>query len=136
MGGAEDGFRGRVQLTFDTVAASIPQVSAGKLNPIAVTTGRRFEALPNVPTFAEAGLAGFDLASWNALMAPRGTPREVIDLIDGHVNAVLGEPEIRKRLTELGIQPMTGTPEQLAAFVRTEAQKWGDLVRQAKIVAD
>jgi tripartite-type tricarboxylate transporter receptor subunit TctC len=52
------------------------------------------------------------------------------------VNAILGEPEIRKRLTELGIQPMTGTPEQLAAFVRTEAQKWGDLVRQAKIVAD
>ena len=131
-----DLFGERIQLTFDTVSASLPQVAAGKLKPLAVTTGKRFDAVPNVPTLAESGIPGFDLAPWNALMAPRGTPKEIINFVNGHVVAILAEPELRKRLVELGIQPTSGTPEQLEAFVQSEAQKWGELVRQAKIVAE
>ncbi|HYF19507.1 MAG TPA: tripartite tricarboxylate transporter substrate binding protein [Ramlibacter sp.] len=131
-----DLFGGRIQLTFDTVSASLPQAAAGKLKPLAVTTGRRFEAVPNVPTLAESGLPGFDLAPWNALVAPRGTPREIVSFLNAHVVAVLAEPDLRKRLVELGIQPQSGTPEQLDAFIQSEAQKWGDLVRQAKITAE
>ncbi|MBK8738278.1 MAG: hypothetical protein IPM02_01395 [Betaproteobacteria bacterium] len=127
---------GRIQLTIDTVSASLPQVAAGKIKPLAVTTGKRFEAVPNVPTLAEAGVPGFDLAPWNALMAPRGTPREIVNFLNGHIVAILAEPDTRKRMVELGIQPTSGTPEQLEAFVHSEAQKWGGLVRQAKIVAE
>jgi tripartite-type tricarboxylate transporter receptor subunit TctC len=125
-----------VQLTFDTVAAALPHANAGTLKPLAVTTGRRFEAMPDVPTLAEAGVAGFDLAPWNALMAPKGTPRPIVQYLSTQVQAVLADPELRKRLVDLGIQAQSGTPEQLEAFVQSEARKWGDLVRQAKITAD
>jgi tripartite-type tricarboxylate transporter receptor subunit TctC len=131
-----DLFGGRVQLTIDTVSASLPQAAAGKLKPLAVTTARRFEAVPNVPTLAEAGVPGFDLAPWNALMAPKGTPKEIVNALNAHVVAILAEPDTRKRLVELGIQPSSGTPEQLQSFVQAEAQKWGELVRQAKISAE
>lgn len=109
---------------------------AGKLKPLAVTNGRRFEAVPDVPTLAESGLSGFDLAPWNALVAPRGTPGDIVRFLNAHVVAVLAEPELRKRLVELGIQPQSGTPEQLDAFIQAEAKKWGELVRQAKITAE
>jgi tripartite-type tricarboxylate transporter receptor subunit TctC len=131
-----DLFGGRVQLTIDTVSASLPQAAAGKLKPLAVTTGKRFDAVPNVPTLAESGVTGFDLAPWNALVAPRGTPKEIINYLNGHIVAILAEPDLRKRMIELGIQPVSGTPEQLGVFIQSEAQKWGDLVRLAKIVAE
>ena len=131
-----DLFGGRIQLTIDTVSASLPQAAAGKIKPLAVTTGKRFEAMPNVPTLSEAGVPGFDLAPWNALMAPRGTPKDIINILNAHVVAILSEPDLRKRMVELGIQPVSGTPEQLEAFVHSEMQKWGELVRQAKIVAE
>jgi tripartite-type tricarboxylate transporter receptor subunit TctC len=127
---------GRVQLTIDTVSASLPQAAAGKLKPLAVTTGKRFEAVPNVPTLGEAGVAGFDLAPWNALMAPKGTPREIVAYLNAQVQAIVAEPDTRKRMVELGIQPETGTPEQLGAFIQSESRKWGALVRQAKITAE
>ncbi len=126
---------GRVQLTIDTVSASLPQAAAGKIKPLAVTTGTRFDAVPNVPTLGEAGVPGFDLAPWNALMAPRGTPKDIVNYLNGHIVAIVAEPETRKRMVELGILPTSGTPEQLEAFVVSESQKWGDLVRQARIVA-
>lgn len=131
-----DLFGGRVQLAFDTVAAALPHANAGSLKPLAVTTGRRFEAMPDVPTLSEAGVAGFDLAPWNALMAPRGTPRAIVQYLSVQVGAVLADPDLRKRLVDLGIQAQSGTPEQLDAFVQAETRKWGELVRQAKITAD
>jgi tripartite-type tricarboxylate transporter receptor subunit TctC len=131
-----DLFGGRIELTIDTVSASLPQAAAGKIKPLAVSTGKRFEAVPDVPTLAEAGVPGFDLAPWNALMAPRGTPKEIVDYLNGHVVAMLAEPELRKRLVGLGIQPSSGTPEELRAFVESELKKWGGLVRQAKIVVE
>ncbi len=127
---------GRVELTIDTVSASLPQIAGGKVKPLAVSTGRRFEAVPDVPTLAEAGVPGFDLAPWNALMAPQGTPKEIVEFLNGHIVAIVAEPEMRERLVKLGIQPSSGTPEQLGAFIVSESQKWGDLVRQAKIVAE
>ena len=131
-----DLFGGRIELTIDTVSASLPQAAAGKLKPLAVSTSKRFEAVPEVPTLAEAGVPGFDLAPWNALMAPRGTPKEIIAYLNSHVVAMLTEPELRQRLIDLGIQPTSGTPQQLQAFIESESRKWGDLVRQAKIAAE
>ena len=130
-----DLYGGRVQLTIDTVSASLPQAAAGKIKPLAITTGKRFDAVPTVPTLGEAGVPGFDLAPWNALMAPRGTPKDIVNYLNGHIVSILAEPETQKRMVELGILPTSGTPEQLEAFVVSESQKWGDLVRQAKIVA-
>jgi len=131
-----DLFGERIQLTIDTVSASLPQAVAGKIKPLAVTTGKRFEAVPNVPTMAEAGLTGFDLAPWNALMAPQGTPKDIINFLNAHLAAILAEPDLRKRMVELGIQPQSSTPEQLGIFVESETKKWGDLVKQAKIMAE
>ncbi len=85
---------------------------------------------------AESGVPGFDLAAWNALVAPRGTPREIVSLLNAHVVAILGEADTRKRLIDLGVQPVSGTPKQLGAFIQSETQKWGDLARKAKITAD
>ena len=82
-----------------------------------------------------SALKGFDLAPWNALMAPRGTPRQIVDYLNSHVVAILAEPETRDKMLKLGIQPMSGTPDELGEFVKAEGRKWGDLVRQAKIVA-
>jgi tripartite-type tricarboxylate transporter receptor subunit TctC len=127
---------GRVELTIDTVSASLPQIAGGKIKPLAVSTGRRFEAVPDVPTLAEAGVPGFDLAPWNALMAPHGTPKEIVDFLNAHVVAIVNEPEMRGRLVKMGIQPSSGSPEQLGAFIGSELRKWGDLVSQAKIVAE
>ena len=131
-----DVIAGRVEVTIDTVSATLPQIAGGKVKPLAVSTGKRFEAVPNVPTLAEAGVQGFDLAPWNALMAPQGTPKAIVDYLNGHVVAILSEPDLREQLVKLGIQPSSGTPEQLGAFIVSESQKWGDLVRQAKIVAE
>jgi tripartite-type tricarboxylate transporter receptor subunit TctC len=131
-----DLFGGRVQIMIDTVTASLPQISGGKMKPLAISTARRFEAVPAIPTMIESGVPGFDLAPWNALFAPHGTPAAVISLLNAEVAAILAEPETRQRLVQIGIDPAGGSPEQLAAFVRSETQKWGDLVRKANIKAD
>jgi len=131
-----DLFSERVQLTIDTVSTSLPQAAAGKIKPLAVTTAKRFEATPDVPTLAESGLAGFDLAPWNALFAPKGTPADIVDFLNAHVVAILAEPDLRRRMVALGIQPASSTPAELGAFVSAESRKWGELVRQAGIKAE
>lgn len=127
---------GRIELTMDTVSASKPQVAAGKIRPLAVTSGRRFDAVPEVPTLAESGLAGFDLSPWNALMGPRGVPQDIVTLLNGHVVAILAEADTKKRLADLGIQAVSGTPEQLDSFIHAETKKWGELIARAKIKAE
>ncbi|MGE4240788.1 Bug family tripartite tricarboxylate transporter substrate binding protein [Ramlibacter sp.] len=131
-----DLFGGRIQATIDTVSATMPQIAGGKVKALAVSTARRFEAVPDVPTLAESGVGDFDLAPWNGLMAPRGTPREIVNLLNMHVAAILAEPDTRKRMVDLGIQPASGTPEQFDRFVQGEARKWGDLIRKANIKAE
>jgi tripartite-type tricarboxylate transporter receptor subunit TctC len=126
---------GRIPLLVDTVTASLSQINAGKLKPIAITTGSRSKVAPNIPTFAESGLAGFELVAWNALFAPRGTPAPVIQKLNGEVTKILAQPETQQRLLQMGFEPSSSTPEQLGAFVESETKKWVTLIRSAGLTA-
>lgn len=127
---------GQVQLMIDTAPAVLPQVSAGKIKAIAISTGQRTELAPNIPTIAESGVPGFELTAWNAMFAPRGTPPEIINRLHAELAKALAQPELRERLLRLGFEPGKGTPESLSAFVQSESARWGASIRKAGIKAD
>jgi len=134
--GITDLVGGQVQLMIDTVPAILPQITAGKLKAIAISTGQRTELAPNIPTLAESGMPGFELVAWNAMFAPAKTPPEIINQLHAEVAKALAQPEMRQRLLRLGFEPGKGTPESLAAFVQSESQRWGASIRKAGIKAD
>ncbi|WP_157267195.1 tripartite tricarboxylate transporter substrate binding protein [Azohydromonas aeria] len=124
---------GRTALMFDTVAAVAPQVKGGKLRALAVTTSRRSSVLPEVPTMAEAGIKGYDTSTWGGLLAPAGTPREVVAKLNAEANKALAAPEVREKLMAAGIEPAGGTPAQFGAFIQTEMQRWAQVAQRAGI---
>ena len=127
---------GQLPVLIDTVTAARSYVSAGKLKAIAVTSAKPTELLPGVKTVAEQGLPGFEVIAWNALYAPKGTPREVITFLNTEINKILAQPEARQKLLGLGYDVGGGTPEQLAEFGRSERRKWGPLIATAGIKAE
>ncbi len=127
---------GQVQLMIDTVTASMPQISAGKIKAIAISSGQRTETAANIPTFAESGLPGFDLVAWNALFAPRGTPPDIVNLLNAEVAKALAQPDVRARLLRMGFEPGGGSADKLKGFVENESQRWGQLIRKAGIKAE
>jgi tripartite-type tricarboxylate transporter receptor subunit TctC len=127
---------GQLPLIIDTVTAARPHVAAGKLKAIAVTSLKGTELLPGVKPVAEQGIPGFEVIAWNALYAPKGTPKEVIQLLNAEINKILAQPETRQRLLALGYDAGGGPPEQLAEFARVERRKWGPLITNAGIKAE
>lgn len=124
---------GQVVLLFDQPVSSMPHVKAGKLRVLGITSGQRFSTMPDIPTVAEQGLPGFETVSWSGICAPGGTPRPVVNRIQSEVSRVLKLPEIRDRLLRDGIEPIGGTPEEFQAHIKREMQKWGKVVRDAKV---
>lgn len=127
---------GRVPLIFDSLPGSLPLVRAGRVRALAITSGERSEMLPDVPTLAESGLAGFDLAPWNVYFVPKGTPPEIVKRLNKEVLAILHNPETKAALRKAGYEP--GEPmnvDRLAEFVKAEAVKWGDLARKTGLKA-
>lgn len=128
---------GQVQLMFDTLLTSTPFVKSGKLKMLGVTTAHRLPDYPDVPTMAEAlGMRDFEASSWYALYAPAGTPPDIVKRLSSEVDAALKKPAVAKRLTELGAVPVGGSPDKLAAFQRSEQDKWGKVIQAAKIKAE
>ena len=128
---------GHVNLSIDTVIAAAPQVTSGRLLGIAVSSATRSAALPNVPTLAEAGLAGFNLNAWNVWFLPKGTPTDIVQKLNDELRSVLKDPEVQTRMRALGYEPGgTQSPAQVADFVHGESQKWGELIRAAGLKAD
>ena len=134
--GITDLVGGQVQMMIDTVPAIMPQITAGKVKGLAISTAQRSELAPNIPTMAESGMPGFELTAWNAMFAPARTPPEVVNRLHTEVAKALAQPEMRERLLRLGFEPGKGTPESLAAFVQSESQRWGASIRKAGIKAD
>jgi tripartite-type tricarboxylate transporter receptor subunit TctC len=126
---------GQVLMSFAGIAGSIEYVRAGRLRALAVTTAKRGEALPDVPAVAEF-LPGFEAGDWLGVGAPRGTPAEVIDLLNREIAAGVADPRIRMRFAELGGTPMAMTPGEFARLVAAETEKWGKVVRGAGIRAE
>jgi tripartite-type tricarboxylate transporter receptor subunit TctC len=120
---------GDTQFMFDNLANATPQVKAGKLKALAVTTAQRSKLAPDLPTMAEAGLPGFDISTWFGLLAPAGTPPEVIAKWNAGVTTILNSPEMRERLTAQGAEAAPTTPGEFAAFIQSEIPKYARIVR-------
>ena len=120
---------GQVDLVFATTASAGPQIRAGRITGIAVTTTRRSALMPELPTISEAGVPGFDANNWYGLVAPARTPRAIIDRLNAEVTKVLKMPEVRTALFNQGLDPAPGTPEQFGAYIRSERIKWAKVIR-------
>jgi len=124
---------GRVDVTFDNMPSILPHVKAGSVRALAVTTRERISVVPDLPTIAEAGVPGFDVSSWFGFFVPARTPLSVITKINADTNAALAYPPVRSRFEELGATPKGSTPAELASFLKSEIDKWGPVIREAKI---
>ena len=122
---------GRVTMMFDNMPSSLPLVREGKLRGLGVTSAKRSPAAPEIPTIAEQGLPGFEAVSWFALFAPAGTPKPVVDKIQSQVKKVLESPAVSKKLSDIGLEPVGSTPEELAAYQRAEIAKWAKVVKDS-----
>ena len=111
--------------------AALPLVKAGEVRAIGVTSAARSPAAPNIPTIAEKGLPGFEATSWFALLAPAGLPRDVQLRISAETARVLALPDVKEKLTTLGLDPSPGTPEALAALIQVETVKWAKVVKES-----
>ena len=120
---------GQVQLMFDNMPSALPHVKAGKLRALAVTSPKRSSALPDIPTMDEEGLKGFDATSWFGLLAPAGTPKDIIAKLNAAAVKALATPEMRERLASQGAEAVGNTPEQFATFIKAEIEKWAKIVK-------
>ena len=122
---------GRVTRMFDNMPSSLPLVKDGKLRALGVTSAQRSAAAPDIPTIAEQGLPGFDAVSWFALFAPAGTPKAIVDKLQIEVKKILVSPEVGRKLAEIGLEVVGSTPEELAAYQRSEITKWAKVVKES-----
>jgi tripartite-type tricarboxylate transporter receptor subunit TctC len=121
-----------VQLMFSSVVAILPHIKAGKLRALAVTGEKRMALLPELPTVAES-FPGFEASSWYGILAPAGTPREIVTRLNAEFLKALEQPEVRNSLLADGAEPVGGTPESFGAYIRSEKERMGKLIRDAKI---
>ncbi|WP_245583920.1 Bug family tripartite tricarboxylate transporter substrate binding protein [Rubritepida flocculans] len=128
-----DTVAGNVQAMLDQIASALPMIQAGRVRALAVTGARRHPALPNVPTVGEIGLAAAEASSWGAVMAPAGTPAPVIERVNAVLREALALQAVKDRLAQVGAEAVTSTPQELAAYLRAETEKWGRVVREARI---
>ena len=127
---------GRLTYTFDGVVSQLPQVRAGKIRALAVTSAKRLPALPDIPTVAESGLPGYEYWSWMGIAAPARTPKEIITRLNAEITKILRTQEARDWFAEQGGEPVIETPEEFAAYIKTEYSRWGKLIREAGIKAE
>jgi tripartite-type tricarboxylate transporter receptor subunit TctC len=120
---------GQIQAMFDPIQATLSHVKAGKLRIVGVSSPKRSSALPDVPTIAEAGMPGFESTAWWAVFAPVGTPKEIITKLNTEIVKIMRSPDMKKRLHEFDIEPIGSTPDELAAFMKTEMAKWARAVK-------
>ncbi|MBS0435931.1 MAG: tripartite tricarboxylate transporter substrate binding protein [Proteobacteria bacterium] len=124
---------GQVSMSFDTITPVLPHVKAGKLRALAVTTAKRSSVLPEVPTLAEAGLKGFDIGTWFGVLAPAATPREISAKLSAEMIKAIHSPEFKKRMDEIGAEPIGDTPDQMARRIKDETEKFAGLVKRANV---
>ena len=127
---------GTIQLSFENITTAYPQVRGGKLKALAVTSAKRSFVAPEVPTMAEAGLAGYDISSWQAMYAPAGTPRDIVVRLHAETARILRQPENQKKLADLGLDAGGMAPEELTALMRNEIPRLGKVVKESGAKVD
>lgn len=134
--GITDVMAGRVDLMCDALNSSLPFIKAGKLRALAVTTAQRSDQLPDVPTLQEAGLKDFDVSSWFGFFAPANTPKEIVTLLASELAKATAMPETRKKISDIGLETVSSTPEELRAMVQREQVRWKEVIRLANVKAE
>jgi len=124
------------QMIFAVMQPLQPQIQAGKLRALAVTSARRFPLLPNLPTIAESGYPGFDALAWNGVLVPAATPKPVVQRLNAEINAILKDPDVVQRMHAAGFDLVGGTPEDFGALIKAESEKWAPVIRKAGVKAD
>lgn len=127
---------GQVHSYFSNAASGMNYVKSGKLRALAVTSAKRMEAMPDVPTLAESGFKNFEVLEWNGFFVPKGTPKEVVARLNKEVQKAVNDPATRKRLEELGLDPVGNSPEEFSKFIQSEMSRWESLVKSNKITVD
>ena len=133
---ATDLLGGQILMSFDTITPVLPHIKAGKLRPLAVTTAKRSPALPDVPTLQEAGLKDFDIGTWFGVLAPVGTPKPVLDRLSAEATKIIQSPDFRKRMDDIGAQPVGNSPAEMAAQIRSETDKFSLLVKVGNVTVE
>jgi len=129
--GINDLISGQVQLMMESTNSITPFAKAGRVRGLAVSGPKRSEALPDLPTIAEAGVPGYEATTWTGIVAPFGMPRAIVMRLNAELNQIVASPTFKEKVTAIGSEPMSGTPEQFAAFIRTEHAKWAEVVRRS-----
>ena len=127
---------GHIDVYFGGISGALPPIAGNKVRPLAVTSNRRSSQLPDIPTVAEAALPGYDITTWFGLLAPAGTPREIVNKLNGVIVAIVGDPEMKNYLIGQGVDPVTNTPEQFAAYIKGEVPKLAKIVKAAGIAPE
>ena len=127
---------GEIAMIFGEPATVVQHIKSGKMKAIAVTSGKRALALPDLPTVQETGIAGYDVTSWNGQLAPAGTPAAIVQRFNSEFNRIISTPEMKKRMIENGYEPMGGAPEKFGEHIRAEIAKWAPVVKLANIRVD
>ena len=133
---APDLLGGQILMSFDTITPVLPHIKAGKLRPLAVTTATRSAALPDVPTLAEAGLAGFNIGTWFGVLAPAATPRDVVALLNAEMVKIIKSPEFVKRMDDIGAQPVGNKADEMARQIKEETEKFAALVKAGNVTVE
>ena len=129
--GIADLMAGQVQLMMESTNSITPFAKSGRVRGLAVSGPKRSEALPDLPTIAEAGVPGYEATTWTGIVAPVGMPRAIVMRLNAELNQVVASPSFKEKVAAIGSEPMSGTPEQFAAFIRTEHAKWAEVVRRS-----
>jgi len=127
---------GQADVTLNGMLATYPLVKGDKLKLLAVSSAKRMSAIPDVPTIAESGVPGFESGSWQGVIAPAGTPADVVAKLNGEIARILGTPEMRESLGKQGAEVRTTTPEEFGSFIRTEKSRWAKVVKDANVKID
>ena len=122
--------QGETQMMFAVMQPLQAQIQAGKLRPLAVTTGKRFPLLPDLPTIAESGFPGFEALAWNGLLVAAATPRPIVTRLNAEINAILRQPDVLKRMNDAGFDLIGGTPEDFGRLITGEGEKWAPVIRK------
>ena len=133
---ATDLLGGQILMSFDTITPVLPHIKAGKVRALAVTTVKRSPALPDVPTLQEAGLKDFDIGTWFGVLAPVGTPKPVLDRLSAEATKIIQSPDFRKRMDDIGAQPVGNSPAEMAAQIRSETDKFSLLVKAGNVTVE
>jgi tripartite-type tricarboxylate transporter receptor subunit TctC len=131
-----DVISGQIQMLYSTILQAHAHLASGRLRPLAVTTAKRSRAMPELPTMAEAGVKGYEVAGWYGVVAPAKTPRAIIVKLNGEIVRALKLPDVGERMAADGSEPVGSTPEQFGAHIRSEVAKWRELIRKTGIRAD